>query len=129
MPNELAQPLGIYKDKVKFTFAPLERNQRVQTVLASRPQAGKKLYQTLGIPLWMRESLVVVSVTFINVAFINEKNIENEHLDNERRIALPILLLSPFESWVLAAEQSSINVDVKQLAALIESHLILRQTC
>ena len=124
MPNEVAQPLEIYKDKVKITFAPLERNQRVQTVLASRPQAGKKLYQTLGIPSWLRESLVVVSVTFIN-----ETNIENEHLDNERRIELPILLLSPFESWVLAVEQSSINVDVKQLAELIESYLILRQTC
>ena len=125
MPNELVRLLKSYKeDKVKFTFAPLERNQRVQTVLASRPQAGKKLYQTLGIPLWMRESLVVVSVTFIN-----ERNIENEYLDNERHIELPILLLSPFESWVLAAEQSSINTDVKQLAALIKSHLILRQTC
>ena len=124
MPNEVAQPLEIYKDKVKFTFAPLDRHQRVQTVLASRPQAGKKLYQTLGIPSWLRESLVVVSVTSIN-----ETNIENEHLDNERPITCPILLLSPFESWVLAAEQSSINVDVKQLAALIESHLILRQTC
>ena len=123
-PSAVAQPLEIYKDKVKFIFAPLDRHQRVQTVLASRPQAGKKLYQTLGIPSWMRESLVVVSV-----AFINERNIENEHLDNERRIALPILLLSPSESWVLAAEQSSINTNVKQLAALIESHLILRQTC
>ena len=125
MPNELVQLLKSYKEnKLNITFAPLDRCQRVKTVLASRPQAGKKLYQTLGIPLWMRESLVVVSV-----AFINERNIENEHLDNERRIALPILLLSPFESWVLAVEPSRINADVKQRAALIESHLILRQTC
>ena len=123
MPNELAQPLGIYKDKVKFTFAPLERNQRVQTVLASRPQAGKKLYQKLGIPPWLRESLVVVSVTFIN-----DRNIGNELLDNERPINCLILLLSPFESWVLAAEQSSINVDVKQLATLIKSQLTMRKT-
>ena len=123
-PSAVARLLESYEDKVKVTFAPLERNQRVQTVLASRPQSGKKLYQTLGIPSWLRESLVVVSVTLIN-----EENSENEHLDNERRIELPTLLLSPFESWVLAAEQSSINTDVKQLAALIKSHLILRKTC
>ena len=123
MPNEVAQPLEIYKDKVKITFAPLDRHQRVQTVLASRPQAGKKLYQTLGIPSWLRESLVVVSV-----AFINDRNIGNELLDNERPINCPILLLSPFESWVLAAEQSSINADVKQLATLIKSQLTVRKT-
>ena len=124
MPNEVAQPLEIYKDKVKITFAPLDRHQRVQTVLASRPQAGKKLYQTLGIPSWMRESLMVVSLTVIN-----KESSENELLESEHPIELPILLVSPFESWVLAAEQSSINTDVKQLAALIESHLILRKTC
>ena len=114
--NEIIQLLESYEDKLKVTFAPLKRNQCIPTALASRPQAGKKLYQTLGIPSWMRESLVVVSVTFIN-----ERNIENEHLDNERPITRPILLLSPFESWVLAAEQSNINVDVKQLATLIKS--------
>ena len=123
MPNEVAQPLEIYKDKVKIAFAPLDRHQRVQTVLESRPQAGKKLYQTLGIPPWLRESLVIVSVTFIN-----DRNIGNELLDNERPINCLILLLSPFESWVLAAEQSSINVDVKQLATLIKSQLTMRKT-
>lgn len=126
--NEIIQLLESYEDKLKVTFAPLERNQRVQTVLASRPQSGKQLYQTLGIPSWMRESLVVVSVTFINVAFINEKNIGNEHLDNERRIEQPILLLSPFESWLLFVENLSINTDVKQLATLIKSQLTVRRT-
>src|SRR5690606_31946566 len=43
-PNEVTQLLESYnvesdKDKFKITFAPLGRNQRVQTVLASRPQA------------------------------------------------------------------------------------------
>ena len=125
MPNELAQPLGIYKDKVKFTFAPLERNQRVQTVLASRPQSGKKLYQTLGIPSWMRESLVVVSVTFIN-----ERNIENEHLDNERRIELPILLLSPLESWLLDSAKRLTNTvnNPYIIDRAIKSHLILHSS-
>ena len=122
--NEIIQLLESYEDKLKVTFTPLKRNQCIQTALASRPQSGKKLYQTLGIPLWMRESLMVVSVTAIN-----KENSENELLENDCLIKQPILLLSPFESWVLAAEQSSINTDVKQLAVLIESHLILRQTC
>ena len=78
----------------------------------------------MAIPLWMRESLVVVSV-----AFINEKNNKNGLLENEHPIVLPILLLSPFENWVLNAEQANINVDVKQLAAFINSYLTLHKTC
>lgn len=117
LPNEVMRLLESYKvesdkDKIEITFAPLDRNQRVQTALASRPQSGKKLYQTLGIPSWMRESLVVVSII-------------NNDLDNASLIELPILLLSPFENWVLNAEQANINVDVKQLAAFIDSHLIV----
>lgn len=129
LPNEVAQLLESYnvesdKNKLKITFAPLGRNQRVQTALASRPQAGKKLYQNLGVPSWMRESLVVVSV-----AFMNKESSKNELLENDCQIELPILLLSPFESWVLNAEQANINVDVKQLAAFINSYLTLHKTC
>ena len=129
LPNEVTQLLESYKvesdkDKLKITFAPLGRNQRVKTALASRPQAGKKLYQNLAIPLWMRESLVVVSV-----AFMNKESSKNELLENDCPIELPILLLSPFENWVLNAEQANINVDVKQLAAFINSHLTLHKTC
>ena len=112
------------KDKLKITFAPLGRNQRVQTALASRPQAGKKLYQNLAIPLWMRESLVVVSV-----AFMNKESSENGLLENEYLIELPILLISPFASWALNAAQANISVDVKQLVAFINSHLTLHKTC
>ena len=129
LPNEVAQLLESYnvesdKDKLKITLAPLDRNQRVQTVLASRPQAGKKLYQTLGIPLWMRESLVVVSV-----AFVNKESSENAILENDYPMELPILLLSPFESWILDGEQANINADVKQLVAFIKSHIILHKKC
>ena len=125
LPNEVMRLLESYKvesdkDKIEITFAPLNRNQRVQTALASRPQSGKKLYQTLGIPSWMRESLVVVSVTLIN-----KESSENELLENDCPIEQPILLLSPLENWVLDAEQANINVDVKQLAAFIDSHLIV----
>ena len=124
LPNEVAQLLESDKNKLKITFTSLERNQRVQTALASRPQSSKKLYQTLGIPSWLRESLVVVSV-----AFMNKENSENDLLESERPIELPILLLSPFENWVLDDEQTNINIDVKQLVAFIESHIILRKKC
>ena len=129
LPNEVIQLLESYNvesdtDKLKITFAPLERNQRVQTALASRSQAGKKLYQTLGIPSWLRESLIVVSVNFMN-----KESSKNEPLENDCPIELPILLLSPFESWALNAEQANISVDVKQLVAFINSHLTLHKTC
>lgn len=123
-PNEVTQLLKSYEYKVKVTFAPLDRQQRIQTALASRPQSGKKLYQTLAIPSWLRESLVVVSVTFMN-----KESSENELLENDCPIELPILLLSPFGGWVLNAEQANISVDVKQLVAFINSHLTLHKTC
>ena len=129
LPNEVIQLLESYNvesdtDKLKITFAPLERNQRVQTALASRSQAGKKLYQTLGIPSWLRENLIVVSVTLIN-----KESSENGLLESEYLIELPILLISPFASWALNAAQANISVDVKQLVAFINSHLTLHKTC
>ena len=92
MPDILAELLGSYQgddDSLEITFAPLGRQQRVQTALASRPQAGKKLYQTLGVPVWLRESLVVVSTVSVQQ-------------DKE----WPLLLVSPFESWVLGVSKS-----------------------
>lgn len=80
------------KDLVELKFAPLDRQQRFQTALATRPQAGKKLYQTLGVPVWLRDSLVVVSAA-------------SAQKDEE----LPLLLVSPFESWVLGADKSLAN--------------------
>ncbi|MGP5336652.1 tRNA lysidine(34) synthetase TilS [Psychrobacter maritimus] len=129
LPNEVMQLLESYnvesdKDKLKITFAPLGRNQRVQTALASRPQAGKKLYQNLAIPLWMRESLVVVSV-----AFMNKESSENALLENDCRIELPILLLSPFESWVLNAERLTNTINNSySIDRAIKSHLILHSS-
>ncbi len=129
LPNEVMQLLESYnvesdKDKLKITFAPLDRNQRVQTVLASRPQAGKKLYQNLAIPLWMRESLVVVSV-----AFMNKESSENALLENDCPIELPILLLSPFESWALNAERLTNTINNSySIDRAIKSHLILHSS-
>ena len=123
-PNEVTQLLKSYEYKVKVTFAPLDRQQRIQTALASRPQSGKKLYQTLAIPSWLRENLIVVSVTLIN-----KESSENGLLESEYLIELPILLISPFASWALNAAQANISVDVKQLVAFINSHLTLHKTC
>ncbi|WP_296243089.1 MULTISPECIES: tRNA lysidine(34) synthetase TilS [unclassified Psychrobacter] len=121
LPNEVMRLLVSGKvendsDKVQITFTPLDRHQRVQTTLSTRPQSGKKLYQTLGIPLWMRESLVVISVVFIND--------KNELLQHKRSTEIPILLLSPFTSWILKTEQSSVNGDISQITELIKSHLV-----
>ncbi|WP_440464663.1 tRNA lysidine(34) synthetase TilS [Psychrobacter sp. ASPA161_6] len=113
-PQALTQLLDNTEDEhalqtvVKITA--LDRKQRLQTALASRPQSGKKLYQTLGIPSWLRESLIVVSVMCI-------------HTDEE----LPLLLVSPFESWVLGSDHSGIHFDDNQLAKYIESNLSLNK--
>ncbi|MEC9444427.1 MAG: tRNA lysidine(34) synthetase TilS [Pseudomonadota bacterium] len=82
---------------------PLDRKQRVQTALATRSQSGKKLYQTLGIPLWLRESLVVVSVVLL----------DKEHAKNE----IPILLLSPFDRWIL---KNDFSINTKNLGSDID---------
>lgn len=94
-------------------IAPLGRKQRVQTALASRPQSGKKLYQTLGIPSWLRDNLVVISVDFI----------DEKMTENESPIALPILLLSPFDRWILSVDNLKTDTINHQLADLIKSHL------
>ena len=102
---------GIAQQAV-LKIAPLDRKQRLKTEMAARPQAGKKLYQTLGIPLWLRESLIVVSVVFLN----------KEHVEHE----VPILLLSPFDSWLLNSEQTDSDVKSNQLAEYIASELSLK---
>lgn len=102
---------GIAQQAV-LKIAPLDRKQRLKTEMAARPQAGKKLYQTLGIPLWLRESLIVVSVVFLN----------KEHVEHE----VPILLLSPFDSWLLNSEQTDSDAKSNQLAEYIKSELSLK---
>ena len=116
-PDALARLIECHIDETAFDavlkIKPLDRKQRVQTALATRPQAGKKLYQTLGIPLWLRESLVVVSV-----ALLDKKHAENE---------IPILLLSPFNSWVL---KNNFSINTKSLGSDIDDVFVnvLRQT-
>ncbi|MGP4733180.1 MULTISPECIES: tRNA lysidine(34) synthetase TilS [unclassified Psychrobacter] len=106
---------GIAQQAV-LKVAPLERKQRLKTEMAARPQAGKKLYQTLGIPLWLRDSLMVVSITFIN---------ESED-GSEVETDIPLLLASPFESWLLSSEQTDNDAKSNQLAEYIKSELSLK---
>ena len=93
LPQVLAQLLantkGEHALQPVLKIMALDRKQRLQTALASRPQSGKKLYQTLGVPVWLRDSLIVVSV----VSTSGEE--------------VPLLLLSPFECWVLGTNKSS----------------------
>ena len=104
IPNEILLLLGDIVVQPTLTpilkIMPLDRKQRIQTALATRPQAGKKLYQTLGIPSWMRESLAVVSAIFINA-------------EDQLTIELPLLLLSSFEYWVLSSEIVNAEVSVE----------------
>ena len=75
--------------------APLGRQRRLQTKLATRAQAGKKLYQTLAIPVWLRDSLIVVSI----IPATSQAN----SIDDE----VALLLLSPFASWELKNDNCS----------------------
>lgn len=92
------------KNSLALKSAPLGRQQRLATMLATRPQAGKKLYQTLGIPVWLRDSLVVISMVLA---------------DSE----LPLLLCSPFGSWVLKLDSSIATIETNILTAAISSRL------
>lgn len=97
---------------VMLKIAPLGRQQRVQTAFATRPQSGKKLMQTLGIPVWLRDSLVVVSV-----------------LSADIEADLPLLLLSPFTSWVLGVDKSSIDNMTGSLGNLISKSMSSHLQC
>ena len=111
--NGVAQQVGL-------KVVPLGRKQRLQTKMAGRPQAGKKLYQTLGIPLWLRDSLMVVSIT------LTKKSEDGSDIQTD----IPLLLASPFESWLLSSEQTDSDTDSddksNQLAEYIASELSLK---
>jgi tRNA(Ile)-lysidine synthase len=102
--------------QVVLKVVPLGRKQRLKTKMAARPQAGKKLYQTLGIPLWLRGSLIVVSITLI------KKSEDGSDIQTD----IPLLLASPFESWLLSSEQMDNDAKSNQLAEYIKSELSLK---
>lgn len=106
--------------QIVLKIVPLNREQRLKTEMAARPQAGKKLYQTLGIPLWLRDSLMVVSIT------LTKKSEDGSDIQTD----IPLLLASPFESWLLSSEQTDNDTDSdaksNQLAEHIKSELSLK---
>lgn len=121
-PTVLAQSLDVINTdettrvKKVLKIAPLDRQQRIQTRWSTRPQSGKKLYQTLGIPLWLRENLMVVSVVL-------EDEASNDAMTSEPVKDIPILLLSPFERWHLNSADSANPLTESLLSELVKSHL------
>lgn len=118
-PRELASLFNEDKDEkthqTLLKVAPLDRKQRLKTALSTLPQSGKKLFQTLGIPFWLRESLVVVSVTLVNQ--------DIEPIDAESLQTIPVLLLSPFDSWMLHTDKLTRENKVTSFSEVIKSEL------
>lgn len=54
----------------RLSIQPLHRQQRIQLKPNAPPQSGKKLYQTLAIPTWLRRSVAVLSVDEVVVAVL-----------------------------------------------------------
>ena len=78
-------------NRIQLQITPLDRQQKLSTTLAHLPLAGKKLYQMLGIPVWLRDSLVVVSL-------IHASDTQEEA---SLTMSTPIMLLSPVNKWIL----------------------------
>lgn len=87
------------RDNISLKITALSRQQKLQTATMGRAQAGKKLYQTLAIPVWLRGSLIVVSAVIADNKQINTTN-------QNSKTVVPLLLLSPFESWSLVGDSS-----------------------
>ena len=107
--SELASLLLTKKNELIIKVTALTRQQKLKTQLAGQAQSGKKLYQTLGVPLWLRESLAVMSVITT---------------DSETTIELPLLLISPFDSWMLDTG-SGFNTQKFDLKTVINNNLYL----
>ena len=86
LPTELTSLLIHNSNELIVKATPLTRQKKLKTSLAGQAQSGKKLYQTLGIPVWLRDSLLIISVIMTDSGTTSD---------------LPLLLISPFESWVL----------------------------
>ncbi len=91
--DKLASLLTSKKDKLVIKITPLTRQQKVRTQLATRAQSGKKLYQTLAIPVWLRDSLMIVSI-------------ESTSVESKQSL----LLISPFESWMLTRDVERVEL-------------------
>ncbi len=99
------------ENKISLKITPLDRQHKIQTTAMGRAQAGKKLYQTLAVPVWLRESLVVVSAVM--------DAMETEGVKTET----PLLLLSPFDSWPLKDAKTAMTIEQKVLQQVITNTL------
>lgn len=61
----------------------LTREQKLTLAPNATPKSGKKLFQALGIPVWLRDSLVVIS------------------LIDDKKMRLPVMLCSIYQDWAL----------------------------
>lgn len=68
----------------------LSRDQKLMLAPTATPKSGKKLFQALGIPVWFRNSLVVVS------------------LIDDNKMQLPVKLCSIFQDWELFDSQTTV---------------------
>lgn len=109
LPTELASLLTDNTNELIIKVTPLTRQQKLKTSLSRQAQSGKKLYQTLKVPVWLRDSLLIISVIII---------------DSDTTRELPLLLMSPFESWVLETGSAS-DTRAADLTTVIKNKLYL----
>ena len=91
-------------DELLLKITPLAPQQKIKTPLSNRAQSGKKLYQTLALPVWLRNSLLIVSAVMTNSSFSSDSI--SDSIDKE----IPLLLLSPFEHWSLITLNSPLKL-------------------
>lgn len=90
---------------IVLNIMPLGRQQKITTALSTRAQAGKKLYQTLGIPVWLRDSLIVISLV--------------AHHTDQAVQTIPVALASPFEVWLLQHEDQNLTIIAHTLQSIL----------
>lgn len=61
----------------------LDRDQKLTLAPNATPKSGKKLFQALGIPVWLRNTLIVVSLIDVN------------------QVLIPVMLCSLYQRWSL----------------------------
>ena len=107
--NELASLPLTNQNQLIIKVTALTRQQKLKTQRSGQAQSSKKLYQTLGVPIWLRKSLAVISVIMT---------------DSKTTIELPLFLVSPFNSWKLDTD-SGFNTQKADLKTMLNNRLYL----
>lgn len=116
--SDADKPLALSNKQppIRLKITPLTRQQKIQTTTMGHPQAGKKLYQTLGIAVWLRDSLVVVSAASNDISDIRAEMLQKD---------TPLLLLSPFECWTLTSSDTAVSMAQQALLQVMTNRLQL----